>query len=155
MFNVITSHSNQLLQEVENPKQEEEEETGVKKGVDEEISVEKYNESKSENPLDKYMKMVLEAREKQHAQVSCMHVCLRLLYKLNRRLDADWSSLGLFFFYRALEEKRQNMQAQRPRVCLRIKKTGKLKPLTWLDKLFPLSNSKAVQDFNTYISLFQ
>lgn len=97
MFNVITSHSNQLLQEVENPKQkEEEEETGVKKGIDEEISGEKY-ESKSENPLDKYMKMVLEAREKQHAQVSCTHVCLRLLYKLNRRLDADWSSLGLFF----------------------------------------------------------
>lgn len=80
MFNVITSHSNQLLQEVENPKQEEEEETGVKKGVDEEISGEKY-ESKSENPLDKYMKMVLEARGKQHAQVSCIHVCLRLLYK--------------------------------------------------------------------------
>lgn len=97
MFNVITSHSNQLLQEVENPKQEEEEEeTGVKKGVDEEISGEKY-ESKSENPLDKYMKMVLEARGKQHAQVSCIHVCLRLLYKWNRRLDADWSSLGLFF----------------------------------------------------------
>lgn len=79
MFNVITSHSNQLLQEVENPKQEEEE-IGVKKGVDEEISGEKY-ESKSENPLDKYMKMVLEARGKQHAQVSCIHVCLRLLYK--------------------------------------------------------------------------
>lgn len=96
MFNVITSHSNQLLQEVENPKQEEEEETGVKKGVNEEISGEK-DESKSENPLDKYMKMVLEAREKQHAQVSCMHVCLRLLYKLNRRRVADWSSLGLFF----------------------------------------------------------
>ncbi|XP_039861236.1 oral-facial-digital syndrome 1 protein homolog isoform X2 [Simochromis diagramma] len=60
-----------LLQEVENPKQEEEEEeTRIKKGVDEEISGEKYNESKSENPLDKYMKMVLEAREKQHAQSS-------------------------------------------------------------------------------------
>lgn len=103
MFNVITSHSNQLLQEVENPKQEEEEETRVKKGVDEEISGQKY-ESKSENPLDKYMKMVLEAREKQHAQVSCMHVCLRLLYKLNRRLDADWSSLGLFFLQSSRRE---------------------------------------------------
>lgn len=104
MFNVITSHSDQLLQEVENPKrEEEEEETGVKKGVDEEISGEKY-ESKSENPLDKYMKMVLEAREKQHAQVSCIHVCLRLLYKWNRRRDADWSSLGFFFLQSSQRE---------------------------------------------------
>lgn len=60
---------------------------------------------------------------------------------------------GIVFFYRALEEKRQNMQAQRPRVWLRIKKTGKLKPLTWLDKLFPLSNSKAVQDLHKPLSI--
>ncbi|XP_074515244.1 centriole and centriolar satellite protein ofd1 isoform X1 [Sebastes fasciatus] len=62
-----------LLQEMEQPGQEkeEEEETAVKKGGDEEQKQEADNdeeESKGENPLEKYMKMVLEAREKQHAQ---------------------------------------------------------------------------------------
>lgn len=31
-------------------------------------------ESKGENPLEMYMRMVLEAREKQHAQVSGLHI---------------------------------------------------------------------------------
>ncbi|XP_027146637.1 centriole and centriolar satellite protein ofd1 isoform X2 [Larimichthys crocea] len=63
-----------LLQDVEQPGQEEEkeeEETEIKKGEDEEQKQETDNgreESKGENPLEKYMKMVLEAREKQHAQ---------------------------------------------------------------------------------------
>ncbi|XP_044073720.1 oral-facial-digital syndrome 1 protein homolog [Siniperca chuatsi] len=60
-----------LLQQVEQPGQEKEEETGIKKGGDEEQKQEADNvgeESKGENPLEKYMKMVLEAREKQHAQ---------------------------------------------------------------------------------------
>ncbi|XP_035860520.1 oral-facial-digital syndrome 1 protein homolog isoform X3 [Sander lucioperca] len=63
-----------LLQEMEQPgqrKEEEEEETGIKEGADEEQKQEADNdgeESKGENPLEKYMKMVLEAREKQHAQ---------------------------------------------------------------------------------------
>lgn len=38
--------------------------------------------SKDENPLEKYMKMVLEAREKQHVQVSCTHSCTTLLQNL-------------------------------------------------------------------------
>ncbi|XP_041806538.1 oral-facial-digital syndrome 1 protein homolog isoform X2 [Chelmon rostratus] len=62
-----------LLQDVEQPGQEkeEEEETGRNKGGDEDQKQEADNgeeKSKSENPLEKYMKMVLEAREKQHAQ---------------------------------------------------------------------------------------
>ncbi|XP_039673299.1 oral-facial-digital syndrome 1 protein homolog isoform X1 [Perca fluviatilis] len=66
-----------LLQEMEQPEQRgeeeevEEEETRIKKGADEEQKREADNdgnESKGENPLEKYMKMVLEAREKQHAQ---------------------------------------------------------------------------------------
>uniref|UniRef100_A0A671WCM7 OFD1 centriole and centriolar satellite protein n=1 Tax=Sparus aurata TaxID=8175 RepID=A0A671WCM7_SPAAU len=63
------------LQDVEKPGQEEEDkedEGGViKKQGDEEQKQEAGNdgeESKGENPLEKYMKMVLEAREKQHAQ---------------------------------------------------------------------------------------
>ncbi|XP_030613554.1 centriole and centriolar satellite protein ofd1 isoform X2 [Archocentrus centrarchus] len=61
-----------LLREVEEPKQEEEEETGGEKGGDDELRKENVNEEepKGENPLEKYMKMVLEAREKQHAQSS-------------------------------------------------------------------------------------
>lgn len=67
MFNVTASHSNQLLREVE------EEEAGGKEGGDEELEKETANEEEpeGENPLEKYMKMVLEAREKQHAQVRC------------------------------------------------------------------------------------
>ncbi|XP_017278185.1 oral-facial-digital syndrome 1 protein homolog [Kryptolebias marmoratus] len=49
-----------LLQQTEQPEQEEETEVG--KGEDEEQK----EESKDDNPLEKYMKMVLEAREKQH-----------------------------------------------------------------------------------------
>ncbi|GLD66213.1 oral-facial-digital syndrome 1 protein [Lates japonicus] len=54
-----------LLQEVEQPGQEEEEKTGTEKDEEQKHDRE---ESKDENPLEKYMKMVLEAREKQHAQ---------------------------------------------------------------------------------------
>lgn len=59
---------------MEQPGQEHEEveETGIKKGGDEEQKQEAA-ESEGGNPLEKYMKMVLEAREKQHAQVSCAH----------------------------------------------------------------------------------
>ncbi|XP_041856924.1 oral-facial-digital syndrome 1 protein homolog isoform X2 [Melanotaenia boesemani] len=57
-----------LLQEVEQPEQEEKE-MEVKKEVDEEEKEEADNkEAKDQNPLEKYMKMVLEAREKQHMQ---------------------------------------------------------------------------------------
>lgn len=60
----------QLLQEAEQPGQEEvEEETGVVKGGDEEKD--NVEASKGENPLEKYMKMVLEARERERRQVSC------------------------------------------------------------------------------------
>lgn len=65
--------SNQLLEELEEPALEkEDEETEIKKR-DEEQTQEADNdgeESKGENPLQKYMKMVLEAREKQHEEVS-------------------------------------------------------------------------------------
>ncbi|XP_032385454.1 centriole and centriolar satellite protein ofd1 isoform X3 [Etheostoma spectabile] len=62
-----------LWQEMEQTgqREEDEEETGIRKGADEEQKQEADHdgeESKGENPLEKYMKMVLEAREKQHAQ---------------------------------------------------------------------------------------
>lgn len=66
----------QLLQDVEQPGQEEEE---IRKGGDEEQKQEADDdreESKDENPLEKYMKMVLEARGKQRAHVSFTHICL-------------------------------------------------------------------------------
>ncbi|MEQ2254410.1 hypothetical protein ILYODFUR_003422 [Ilyodon furcidens] len=53
-----------LLEEVVQP--EKEEETDIKKGEDNEQSRE---ELQVENPLEKYMKMVLEARQKQHQQM--------------------------------------------------------------------------------------
>ncbi|XP_026150712.1 centriole and centriolar satellite protein ofd1 isoform X3 [Mastacembelus armatus] len=61
-----------LSQELEKTGQEEEEETGIRKGEDEKEEEEIGDDggkSKSENPLEKYMKMILEAREKQQAQV--------------------------------------------------------------------------------------
>lgn len=72
--------SEQLLQEMEQPGQEEEE-SGIKKRVEElkEEAGDDGEKSKDENPLEKYMKMVLEAREKQHVQVSCIHICVKLL----------------------------------------------------------------------------
>lgn len=65
-----------LLQEVEHSgqeKEEEEEEIGIEKGGDGEQKQEAENdkvEPQAENPLEKYMKMVLEAREKQQMQSS-------------------------------------------------------------------------------------
>ncbi|CAN9497697.1 unnamed protein product [Ophioblennius macclurei] len=60
-----------LSREVERPAGEEEEETSIEQGGGEErtkeTAIEK-EESKSENPLEKYMKMVLESREKQREQ---------------------------------------------------------------------------------------
>lgn len=55
---------NQLLQEVEEAGQKEAEETEISKGREEEDCS---NEEgpKTENPLDKYMKIILEARKKQ------------------------------------------------------------------------------------------
>ena len=77
----MASISNQLLQEVEqSEKAAEEEETEVKTEEKEGQKVktdDEGEESTHENPLEKYMKMVLEAREKQRIQVSCTHICLR------------------------------------------------------------------------------
>lgn len=53
--------SKQLLQKVEQPEEEEEE--------SEEDDRQKKEETKDENPLEKYMKMVLEARGKQREEV--------------------------------------------------------------------------------------
>lgn len=117
--------SNQLLQDVEQPGQEEEkeeEETEIKKVEDEEQKQETDNgreESKGENPLEKYMKMVLEAREKQHAQVRIPgELCF-----------CDWTCSSCLmcnpvFCLRVPEEKKQDIRAQRPRACLRRKTTG-------------------------------
>ncbi|KAF3694792.1 Oral-facial-digital syndrome 1 protein -like protein [Channa argus] len=60
-----------LLEETEQPGQKKEEETGIKKGGDEEQSEEAADdeESKNKNPLEKYMKMILEARETQQSQI--------------------------------------------------------------------------------------
>lgn len=80
---------------------------------------------KDENPLEKYIKLVLEAREKQQVQVGCIHVTC------NSRL-ALGTCLKPVFFSRALTEKRQDTQAQKQRVRLR-KRTGNVKLLTWVD----------------------
>lgn len=67
---VTTPVSNQLLEEAVQLEKEGEEmggEADIKKGEDDEQIRE---EPKVENPLEKYMKMVLEAREKQNEQVS-------------------------------------------------------------------------------------
>lgn len=68
----------QLLQEVEQPAQEEEE-PQISKCGDEEQNQDTHEdkESKSELPLEKYMKIVLEKRKNQQAQVSFSHNCLR------------------------------------------------------------------------------
>lgn len=57
---------------------QEKEESGT--GEDEEQKQETdddRDEFKGENPLEKYMKMVLEAREKQQVQVNCIHICMK------------------------------------------------------------------------------
>lgn len=65
----------QLLQEVVQSGQEEEE-TGIKKSEEEQKAGDEGERSKDENPLEKYMKMVLEARSKQQVQVSFdKHLC--------------------------------------------------------------------------------
>lgn len=70
----------QLLQEVEQSGQEAEETGSKKRGEEQkEEAGDDVEKSKDENPLEKYMKMVLEAREKQHVQVSCIHICAKLL----------------------------------------------------------------------------
>lgn len=70
----------QLLQEVEAPAQEEEEPEISKCGVEEQNQEthEEDKESKSELVLEKYMKIVLEKRKNQQAQVSFCHICLKL-----------------------------------------------------------------------------
>uniref|UniRef100_A0A3Q3QQX0 Uncharacterized protein n=1 Tax=Monopterus albus TaxID=43700 RepID=A0A3Q3QQX0_MONAL len=57
-----------LLQVAEQPREEEEKETGIKKGGDEEAG-DDGRKSEGDNPLEKYMKIVLEAREKQQAPI--------------------------------------------------------------------------------------
>lgn len=62
-------------------------------GGDEEKKQEKdkEEESKAENPLDKYMKMVLKAREKQQTKVNIMHMAF---------LTVDlWLLAWLFAFF--------------------------------------------------------
>lgn len=64
--------SNQRLQEVETPEKKEDEETEISKvGKEEDHG----DEGKTENPLEKYMKIILEERKKQETEVSFSHVC--------------------------------------------------------------------------------
>lgn len=96
---------------------QDEEDTGItKSGNDEQKPDDVREETKGENPLEKYMKMVLEARERQRAQVSPTHICPELCF-WDFQLSVFW------VFFRALEEKK-NIRAQRQRVCLRRKTTG-------------------------------
>lgn len=83
MNSTLTSVSYQIVREAERPQQEEEE---IKTGGDEEEREEVENDGETSagaNPLDKYMKVVMEAREKQHSQVRCTQVCF---------LGGFWSS---------------------------------------------------------------
>ena len=94
---------NQLLQEVEQPEQEEQEEdeTGIKKGGNEKQK-DDGEVSKGENPLEKYMKIVLEAREKQHAQVSFTEMTettVQLCFYNRFEVANVWVILGGFFVF--------------------------------------------------------
>lgn len=69
----------QLLQEVEQSGQEAEETEMRSERQTEEAGDDEEEKAKDENPLEKYMKMVLEAREKQHVQVRSIHNGVKLL----------------------------------------------------------------------------
>lgn len=69
----------QLLQEVEQSGQEAEETEMRSERQTEEAGNDEEEKAKDENPLEKYMKMVLEAREKQHVQVRSIHNGVKLL----------------------------------------------------------------------------
>ena len=71
---LTVSLSNKVMQEEEHPGQEEEEEERRKKTEGDEEQQDVVEEPEGENPLEKYMKMVLEAREKQPTQVSFSHI---------------------------------------------------------------------------------
>lgn len=71
--------SNQSLQEVEEPGQKEDEDREISKGREEEDHSDEGG-SKMENPLDKYMKIVLEARQKQQSEVSFSRFCKTLQF---------------------------------------------------------------------------
>lgn len=91
-----TSLPIQLLEEAvqsEN-KEETKEEIDIGKGKDNEQNKE---EPKEENPLEKYMKMVLEARGKQQEKVSSNHRCESLTFNV----CVTQTSL-LFFVFRPL-----------------------------------------------------
>lgn len=68
---------NQRLPEVEKPGKKEDEETEISKVRKEE---DHGDEGKTENPLDKYMKIILEERKEQQTEVSFSHVCETLSF---------------------------------------------------------------------------
>lgn len=117
---------------MEHPGQEKEE-SRIQKEEDEEQKQEMDDDDREifkggENPLEKYMKMVLETREKQHVQVSCIHFCMKSPVKLCFFFMISFVAAALcikpsfLLFFRTLVEK--DIQAQRPRVSLKTKTTG-------------------------------
>lgn len=99
---------------------EEEEGTATKK-EDPEVDLE---ETKGENPLEKYMKMVLEAREKQHAKVRFHTLFKTPLLKTPSGKKSVSKLIFFGFCSRALKEKKWDIQAQKTRLCPLKKKTG-------------------------------
>lgn len=90
----------QLSQDTEQAGQDEED-TGIAKSVnDEQKQDDAKEETKGENPLEKYMKMVLEAREQRRAQVSPTHICPELCFWDLWRLNLDSTEcFGVFVFF--------------------------------------------------------
>lgn len=103
--------SKQPLQEVEEPGQKGEEEIEISKGREEEIPGDEEG-SKTENPLDKYMKIILEAQKAKQKEASFSNFCKSL------RLSHVWT----FFFFRALLLR--HAQIKRTSICMRRKTTG-------------------------------
>lgn len=69
--------SNQPLQEVEKPGKKEDEETEIGRGREE---GDHGDEGKTEGPLDKYMKIILEARKKKQTEASFSNVGNLMLF---------------------------------------------------------------------------
>lgn len=70
---------------MEKPGNKEDEETEISKGREEEHHG---DEEKTESPLDKYMKIILEARKKKQTEVGFRNVCetLRFFLSMNHFL---------------------------------------------------------------------
>lgn len=88
----------QLSQDVEQAGQDEEDTGITKSGNDEQKQDDVREETKDENPLEKYMRMVLEAREQRRAQASPTHACPELCFWDLWRLNVDSTACFWGFF---------------------------------------------------------